>query len=210
MSTVKKYQLKWKNGNYNSLNTFKNIFGVEGSTEQSLPNMIKWIKSIVSKISKEYGNMLIFNTLTGLRPNEAQKAAYLIKTKEKEYIDDEKMILLHYKYPNIFFRVTKKCYISIINEDILNIVKDIPKQESYYYSIRRQFEKIGKSMNMYYCRKVFATYLRSSGIEPEIIDLLQGRISSSVFVNHYYRPNINDIIANKIRPVLDSLLKALL
>jgi intergrase/recombinase len=63
---------------------------------------------------------------------------------------------------------------------------------------------------MYYCRKVFATYLRSSGIEPEIIDLLQGRISSSVFVNHYYRPNINDIISNKIRPVLDSLLKELL
>jgi hypothetical protein len=30
--------------------------------------------------------------------------------------------------------------------------------------------------------------LRNKGIEPEIIDLLQGRTSSSVFVNHYYRP----------------------
>ncbi len=72
-----------------------------------------------------------------------------------------------------------------------------------------QFEMVGKSMNMYYCRKVFATYLRSSSIEPEIIDPLQGRISSSVFVNHYYRPDINDIITNKIRPVLDSLLMEL-
>jgi intergrase/recombinase len=58
---------------------------------------------------------------------------------------------------------------------------------------------------MYYCRKVFATYLRNQGIEPEIIDLLQGRISSSVFVNHYYRPNINEIITKRIRPVLVSL-----
>ncbi len=62
-------------------------------------------------------------------------------------------------------------------------------------------------MNMYYCRKVFATYLRNKGIEPEIIDLLQGRISSSVFVNHYYRPDISEIITEKIKPVLDSLLK---
>jgi hypothetical protein len=30
MKTVKKYQLKWKNENYNSLNTFKNIFGIRG------------------------------------------------------------------------------------------------------------------------------------------------------------------------------------
>jgi hypothetical protein len=48
MGTVKKYQLKWKNGNYNSLNTFKNIFGIDGSNGQSLPNMIKWIKKTIS------------------------------------------------------------------------------------------------------------------------------------------------------------------
>jgi hypothetical protein len=41
------------------------------------------------------------------------------------------------------------------------------------------------------CRKVFATYLRDEGVAPEIIDLLQGRISSSVFVRHYYRPDIS-------------------
>jgi intergrase/recombinase len=58
---------------------------------------------------------------------------------------------------------------------------------------------------MYYCRKVFATFLRNKGIEPEIIDLLQGRISSSVFVNHYYRPDINEMITKKIRPLLREL-----
>jgi hypothetical protein len=58
---------------------------------------------------------------------------------------------------------------------------------------------------MYY--KVFATYLRYKGIEPQIIDLLPGRISSSVFVNHYYRSEINEIITKRIRPVLDELRK---
>jgi hypothetical protein len=62
---------------------------------------------------------------------------------------------------------------------------------------------------MYYCRKVFATYLRTRDIEPEIIDLLESRISRSVFVNHYYQLNINDITTNRIKPVLDLLLKEL-
>jgi intergrase/recombinase len=59
---------------------------------------------------------------------------------------------------------------------------------------------------MHYCRKLFATYLRNQGIEQEIIDILQGRISNSVFVNHYYRPDINEIVTKKIMPALQSLL----
>jgi hypothetical protein len=209
MSIVKKYQLRWKNGDYNSLNTFKNIFGLEDNNKHSLPNMINWIKATVKEMPKEYANILIFNTLTGLRPDEAYKAIHFIKNNEREYLDRERMLLLHYKYPDVFFRVTKKCYITVVNEDILQTVKDIPKHESYYNLLRRMFERLQRSMNMYYCRKVFATFLRNSGIEPEIIDLLQGRISSSVFVNHYYRPDINDMIASKIRPALDSLSKAI-
>lgn len=58
---------------------------------------------------------------------------------------------------------------------------------------------------MYY--EVFATYLLNKGIDPQIIDLFQGRISSSMFVNHYYRSDINEIITKRIRPVLDELRK---
>ena len=65
-------------------------------------------------------------------------------------------------------------------------------------------------MNTHCYHKVLVTYLRNKGIEPEIIDLLQGRISDSVFVNHYYRPDINEIITKKIRPVLDELMQELL
>ena len=66
---------------------------------------------------------------------------------------------------------------------------------------------INAGIKIYYCRKVFVTFLRKEGIEPEIIDLLQGRISSSVFVNHYYRPDINEMIVGKIGPALSSLSK---
>ena len=108
------------------------------------------------------------------------------------------MLLLHYKYPDVFFRVTKKCYISVVNDSILRLAEDIPKQESCYNLLRRVFGRLNKSMNMYYCRKVFATFLVKKVIEPEIIDMLQeGTISRPVFVNHYHRPDINEIITNK-------------
>lgn len=57
-------------------------------------------------------------------------------------------------------------------------------------------------MNMAYCRKIFATYLRNSGIEQEIIDLLQGRTPKSVFVRHYFRPDFNH---DRIKEAIDSL-----
>ncbi len=83
-------------------------------------------------------------------------------TDKKLYTVNEELYTVSKYY--LFFRSTKKCHISIVNENILSIVKYMPKQESYYYSLRKQFERIGKSMNMYYCRKVFATYLRTNSI----------------------------------------------
>ena len=148
----------------------------------------------------------VFNTLTRLRPDEAQKATFLIKTIETEYLDQDKGILKHYQYLNVFLRQTKNAYISIVNLDILDMAKGTPNKEHYYPSLHKRIAITNNfDMNMYFCRKVFATFLRNNHIKPEIIDLLHGRISSSVFVNHYYRPDINDTITNKIKPLLASL-----
>ncbi len=125
-------------------------------------------------------------------------------------MDRDRGLLKHYQFPSIFLRQTKNAYISVINQDILEIAKNTPSRENYYNSLRKRISiKNNFDMNMYYCRKVFATFLRNNGIEPEIIDLLQGRITRSVFINHYYRPDINQIITNKVRPVLELLLKEL-
>jgi intergrase/recombinase len=60
---------------------------------------------------------------------------------------------------------------------------------------------------MAYCRKIFATHLRTHGIEQEIIDLLQGRAPKSVFAKHYFRPNFNyDRIGVVIKSLYDSIL----
>jgi hypothetical protein len=202
LGIIKSYQLKWSNGN-KSFNTFKSIFE---SPVNDINSMMKWIKDIISVLPYEYKNILLFNTLIGLRPDEAQKSIWLIKSNGREYVDSERGILKHYQFPTLFLRQTKNAYISLVNDQILEIARNTPKKEFYYNALRKKIS-IGNrlEMNMYYCRKVFATYLRNKGIEPEIIDLLQGRISSSVFVTHYWRPDISEIITKRIKPVLDEL-----
>ena len=46
-------------------------------------------------------------------------------------------------------------------------------------------------MNISICRKIFATFLRNEGVEQEMINLLQGKNPKSVFVRHYYRPDMS-------------------
>ncbi len=203
---VQRYQLKWSD-NIKSLKVFDAIFQNESNNYSS---MLKWIKDIVAVLTKDYQNIIIFTTLTGLRPDEAQKAIWLIKTKEGDYVDKGRGILKHYQFPSIFLRQTKNAYVSVLNDQIIEIAKATPNKERYMVGLRKRVLKKGYRMNLYYCRKVFATYLRNKGIEPEIIDLLQGRISSSVFVNHYYRPDINEIIIKRIRPALNELMKEII
>lgn len=62
-------------------------------------------------------------------------------------------------------------------------------------------------MQMNYCGKIFATYLRTKGIEQEIIDLLQGRIPKNIFVKHYYKPDYESF--NRIREILNELYEIL-
>jgi intergrase/recombinase len=198
----KRYQLKWSQ--QSGYSTFEKIFN---NKDQNFSSMIKWIKNAVNKLPREYGNLILFATLTGLRPDESYKAIDLIKTQHLEYVNDD--VMMHYKYPKLFLRVSKKAYLSVGNEDILQIARNAVSGFTYS-SLRKKFQRHDLPMNMYYCRKVFATFLRNNGIEQEIIDLLQGRTPSSIFVNHYYRPDIKNIITNKVKPVLNSLYKELL
>ena len=194
---IKRFQLKWPKKEAYAV--FNEIFN---DSNESFAAMLKWVKESVSILPSTLGNVILFNTLTGLRPDEGYKAMNLIRTDETAYIDRKRMLLMHYKYPKLFLRVSKNAYVSIMNDDILQIAQKAEPITSYAF-IRNTFGNYSVSMNMYYCRKVFATYLRNEGIEPEIIDLLQGRISTSIFVRHYYRPDSSKF--DEIRKMLTKL-----
>jgi intergrase/recombinase len=131
---------------------------------------------------------LLFNTLTGLRSDEACKAIQIIRKEENNYVRKDLMILEHYKFPDIFIRRTKKAYISILTDQILALAKQA--SNCGYNALRLAVKRKKLDMNMAYCRKIFATNLRTHGIEQETIDLLQGRAPRSVFARHYFKPNL--------------------
>ena len=77
-------------------------------------------------------------------------------------------------------------------------------------ALKLMLKRKGLDMKMYYCHKVFATFQRNEGIEPEIIDLFQGKKPNSVFVRHYYRPDASkfDVIRVKLKKLHGLLLKS--
>jgi Archaeal phage integrase len=189
------YQLKWSGED--TLEAFNNVMM---NDEQNYTSMINWLRNTLSILSSSYGNILLFNTLTGLRPDEACKAILLIHKEEGNYIRKDLMILEHYRFPDIFIRRTKKAYVSIITDSILELAKQA--SNCGYNALRLAVKRKKLDMNMAYCRKIFATYLRTHGIEQETIDLLQGRVPKSVFARHYFRPEFN---YDRIRLLLNSL-----
>jgi intergrase/recombinase len=158
------------------------------------------------KLPTTYGNFFIYNALTGLRPQEACESIRILKNDFDNYIKktEDFMVLEHFKYPQ-FIRRTKKALISIVNKQILELSKGCGDYS--YNAIRLYIKKRGLPMHMAYCRRIFATHLRNQGVEPEIIDLLQGRIPKSVFVRHYFTPNFNrSRIVGSIKSLRDLLL----
>jgi hypothetical protein len=115
-----RYQLKWSNGD--NLETFNNIL-MNG--EQNYTSMINWLKHTCSKLSKHYGNILLYNTLTGLRPDEACKSIILFQKQRDNYLRKDLKILEHFKYPDIFLRRTKKAYVSIVTDSMLELAKNV-------------------------------------------------------------------------------------
>ena len=106
------------------------------------------------------------------------QAEELVRNNLNTYLNKETMVLEHFRYPNIFIRRTKPVFITYVNEDILQLAKE--SNDYSYNALRCHLKRKNIAMNRNYCRKIFATFMRNTGIEQEIIDLLQGRIPRSV------------------------------
>jgi hypothetical protein len=175
------FQLKWSNSD--PLQDFNSMF----NNGKDLNDMLYWVKDTHSSLPRKYANVLIFNTLTGLRPSEACMAIGLIHTDSTSYINQSMQTLEHFRFP-CFIRRTKKAYISIYNDQIIDLAENTCKDVRYSF-LKYLFRKRSLHLHISFCRKIFATYLRTHGVEQETIDLLQGRTPKSVFARHYFKPN---------------------
>ncbi|MGD9534526.1 MAG: integrase [Candidatus Nitrosocosmicus sp.] len=188
----KQYQFKWSATD--SLTGFHNILKQNGD----FTKMIEWVTKTM-KSHPRFANILMFNVLVGLRPQEAiDSFNLLLSDKREEYLSKDEKLLEHFKFPDIFLRRTKKAFISISSAELVSLVEN--QKPLTYDTIKKAItRKEQTGFRMSFCRKIFATFLRNEGVELELIDLLQGRIPDSVFVRHYYRPAMSRFDEIRVR-----------
>lgn len=184
----RRYNLTWSTGN-EKLDAFQRFF----DDGKSLDSMLQWVRDALKVLPAQMGEAIKWNTLTGLRPMESLQAIKLIKNPVafKTYYDTDRQCLQHFKFPELFLRRTKTTYITIVDNDLLRIAHNAmsnPRYDRIRYACAATG---GLEFHMAYCRKIYASWLRQSGIESEIIDLLQGRIPKSVFARHYFTPSLD-------------------
>jgi intergrase/recombinase len=191
---IRNHGLKWENTT--SLETFLSI--LNSNIEQTET----WLKQVIQKLPSEYATVLVFDVLTGLRPSEAATSCNLITELSEnqnlpKYLDKELMMLQHFRFPEVFLRKSKNAYISFITPQLLDLILET-KPRNKYSAIDTKIGREGFNTQTKQLRKLFATKLRTS-LPQELVDLLQGRVSQTVFMKFYYRPLLEDA-RNKTLP----------
>ena len=183
---------------------FKTIIDEEGAEVRS----DEWLADALSRLPSQYGFVLVFQRLTGLRIGEACKALALLKGNNEGYYDSELIALRHFQYPESFLRRSKNVFISFLSprlsEAVAKYGSPVTREGLHMAMVRAGVKERTTTL-----RKAFATQLRQAGIPRESIDLLQGRIPRSVFSQHYYRPALKalrDQVLDTLRPLEEKLL----
>ena len=125
-----------------------------------------------------------FACLIGLRPSEVVESVRLINNKrEIIYFNPERQCLEHFRFPQQFLRQTKKVYLSFVTPSMLSIVQNLEKVSTYNaIRLASKYRGINMGMGMSYCRKIFASWLRQSGIHAfNFIIHIFSRLFSRIF-----------------------------
>jgi len=192
---VKKAGLHW--GKRSSLEAVISIL------EEDLSDVEVWLEKAADVLPENYRTVMIFQALTGVRPSEACVICSLISTKGLEgYYNSELSMLEHFRYQDLFLRRSKNVYISFVTQDLLDqvlSVKPVIKYTAMISALRHRSLPI-RLINL---RKLYATTLRENGIPQEIIDILQGRVSQSIFLRHYYKPYLAQVRKKVFKAIQD-------
>jgi hypothetical protein len=107
----------------NSLTSSLRIFNNKNS------DILKWYNEAKSKLRDNEALFTKFLLHSGLRTSEAIHSFNLIikvgrESKLSEYYDSELKVLMHFKYPKLFIRRTKNCYITFIQPEFLQQIAE--------------------------------------------------------------------------------------
>lgn len=174
----------------NAINSFLRILRASNS------DLIDRYKNAFEILRSHEQIFLRFLALTGIRKIEAINSFNLIielhkENKLDEYYDRRLECLCHFKYPKLFLRNTKNVFISFVNEDFVSEIT-VNKQITYDQISKKLYRK-GLKVRLDELRDYYGTYLLKHGILEQEVNLLQGRIPPSIFIKHYWSPNLKEL-----------------
>jgi len=180
---IKNYGLKWGGKNSDQLI-------IERLTKVVSPDEVfNWIRQ-VKRAAPELSDFMDLMAVTGLRYVEAVESHNLIVklTREgrlNEYFNREKQALEHFRFKEIFIRNSKKAFVSFVPESLVN---RIGRAELVDWSnVKKKVAWRVKRLRFADIREAHAT-LFTKYLNRVEIDFLHGRVSSSIFMRHYFNP----------------------
>jgi len=184
-----------------SLHAFLRILNASNS------DAMTWYYSAVKLFRENERLFAKFLLHSGLRTSEAINSFSLIialakEGKLTEYYDSELNVLCHFKYPKLFIRRTKCCFITFLEPKFLSEIAN--SQSLSYASIRKRLERKKMKLRLNELRDYFGTYLLNHGILEAEINLCQGRIPVDIFIRHYWSPKLKEL-GNRIFKALETV-----
>jgi len=129
--------------------------------------------------------------MSGLRPNEGIESFNLIRTKLDVYYNEELGTLEHFRFGKTFLRNIKNAFITIIPKSF--IMKIAEKDKVTYSMVKNKLQRNHTPIRLNTLRDYYGTFMVRHGLIKEEVDLLQGRISKSIFVRHYWSPLFKEL-----------------
>ena len=183
---VKNYSLKWTGRSAEDLI-------IDRITKVQNPDQIfEWIRE-VKQVRPNLCEFMDFISVTGLRLVEAVTSYNLIisldrEGKLNEYFNAENQTLEHFRFKTLFFRKSKKAFLSFVSKEMISNIKQkksIASDRAVVSAIRKK----GLKSHFSDIREAHGTLL-TKYLKDNEIDFLHGRVTSSVFMRNYFNPSL--------------------
>ena len=169
-------------------------------------NPVPWILEVKKRVPS-LSLFLDYLAATGLRLIEAINSWNILATRGLEgYYNPETGALEHFRFHHLFLRKTKKAYISFAPMEFLESIQG--REALTPNKVNKRLKRRGISRRYGDLREYWATYMTRHLTRPEI-DMLQGRVGSSVFMAHYFNPALIADLRTRVLKGVGEILDAL-
>ena len=167
-------------------------------------DILEWVEDAVKCLDESQGLFTRFKMLSGIRTGEAINSFNKIielsaKGELEEYYNTELSSLEHFKLPSLFLRGKKNVFFTFVRNDFLEKIAE--SKSISYGSLRERLWHNRLNLRLKELRDYFATFMVHNGLIREEVDLLQGRVGKSMFMKHYFSPNIRDLGFRTLRAI---------